>query len=280
MGDKISGRAIEQGSMQSDAASLPYRDNLIKALNRIGQILIDLIPKYYVTPRSIPIRKANGLRDYKVINDPTNPESIDLNYDSNSLQIKIEAGTNSSMQKRYALEQITKLMEVAPNFADVMNNVGLDILVDNIDIKGGEELKIRTAQYMQQKAEQPPKPDPLEMAVQVEQEKNRGKLMNDGEKIALKREENEMKSAKDAAEVAIKEQMAHTQYLKVINELEEKHRRLGIDEAAHDSAVSNDAVSLALEIASSHHDMAMREKEHEAEVEAQQQQAQQPPTQG
>lgn len=271
VGDRISGNAIEQGAMQSDAAALPYRDNIIKALNRIGQILIDLIPKYYVTPRSIPIRKPNGLRDYKVINDPTHPESIDLSYDSNNLQIKIEAGVNSSMQKRVAFEQITRLMEVAPNFAEVINNVGLDILLDNIDIKGSEELKMRTSEFMQQKAQQPPKPDPLEMAVEVEREKNRGQLMNDAEKIKLKREEIEMKSAFQTADVAVKEQEAHINWLKVLNELEEKHRRLALEENAHDSAVSNEAIGLALDIASSNHDMHMREKEHEAEVAAQQQ---------
>lgn len=279
VGDKISGRAIEQGAMQSDAASLPYLENLIKGLNRIGEILLDLIPKYYVTPRSIPIRKANGLRDYKVINDPTHPESIELNYDSSALQIKIEAGVNSAMQKRYAMEQLTTVMEVAPIFAEFMNSEGLDILVDNLDIQGSEQLKERASQYMQAKKEQPPKPDPLERAVEVEQEKNRGMLMNEAEKIRLKREENDSKTAVNAAEMAIKEQQAHIDYLKVLNELEEKHRRLAMDENAHDSAISETAINLALEIAGAHHEQTMREKEHEAEVadmQAQQQAEQQP----
>lgn len=279
VGDRASGRAIERGGMQSDAASQPYLESLIKGLNRIGQILVDLIPKYYVTPRSIPIKKSNGLRDFKVINDPTHPDSMNLNYDSNSLQIKIEAGVNSSMQKRYALEQMARLMEVAPGFAEVMNSVGVDIMVDNLDIKGAEQLKERVAQFMQQKAEQPPKPDPLEQAVEVEREKNRGQLMNDAEKIKLKREELDIKGANQTAEMAIKEQMTHIEYLKVLNELEEKHRNLAMAENAHDTALSQDAIKMALDIASSNHDMIMREKEHAAEVAAQQatQQAEQQP---
>ena len=278
VGDQISGRAIEQGAMQSDAASMPYLENLIKALNRIGTILVDLIPKYYVTPRSVPIRKANGLRDYKVVNDPTNPESIDLNYDSSSLQIKIEAGVNTAMQKRYALEQITRVMEVAPNFAEMINNVGMDIIVDNLDIKGVEELKMRTMQYMQQKSEQPPKPDPLELAVEVEQEKNRAQAMNEAEKIAVKREENESKDALNAAEMAIKEQEAHINFLKVLNELEEKHRRLALDENAADSAQSEMAIQHALDIATTHHDMHMREEEHDLAQQEVAQAAQQGPS--
>lgn len=275
VGDKISGRAIEQGAMQSDAASMPYLENVIKALNRIGTILIDLFPKYYVTPRSVPVRKANGLRDYKVINDPTHPESIDLNYDSSALQIKIEAGVNTAMQKRYALEQITRVMEACPVIAEMINNIAPDILIDNLDIKGVEELKQRTMQYMQEKSQQPQKPDPLELALQVEQEKNRATAMNNAEKIGLKREENEAKEANDAAKLAIDEQKAHIDFLKVLNDLEEKHRRLALDENADDSAQSLQAIQNVVDIATSHHDMYMREKEHEAQVRQQEIEAQQ-----
>jgi hypothetical protein len=267
--------------MQSDAAALPYQENLIKGLNRIGQILLDLIPKYYVTPRSIPIRKANGLRDYKVINDPTNEQSIDLVYDSNELQIKIEAGVNSAMQKKYALDQLARVAEAFPGVAQMINDVGLDIVVDNLDIQRSEELKERTSQYMQQKANAPQKPDPIEMAIQVEQERNRGQLMNDAEKIKQKREEYEGKQAVQTAELAIKEQEAHINYVKVLNELEEKNRRLAMDENAHDTALSQDALNISLDIAKSNHEMSMREKEHELSVADQQaQQAPEPQPEG
>ena len=44
VGDNLSGKAIMQGAMQSDGAAGPYLINYIKAWNRIGQIVIDLIP--------------------------------------------------------------------------------------------------------------------------------------------------------------------------------------------------------------------------------------------
>jgi Phage P22-like portal protein len=275
VGDQISGRAIERGAMQSDAASRPYLENFIKGMNRIGQILLDLIPKYYLTPRTIPIKKANGMRSYQPINDSSNPESIELNYDSNALQIKIEAGVNSSMQKQYALDQITKLMDASELFAKFINSDGLEILLENIDIKGIENLKERAAKFMQNMKEQPPQPDPLQQAVEVEREKNQGQLMNEAEKIKQKREEAQAKQAMQGAEMAIKEQEAHIMFLKVLNELEEKHRRLALEENAHDSQLSKDAIQLAVDITAQHHDMSMREKEHEASME-QQSQAQQP----
>lgn len=278
VGDKISGRAIEQGTLQSDAASLPYRDNIIKALNRIGSILIDLIPKYYITPRTLPIRKANGLRDYKVINDQSNPESINLSYDSNALQIKIEAGVNSSMQKRYSLEQLTALMDAAPNFARFINDECLDILVDNLDIDGNEELKLRAESYIERLKSTPPKPDPLQIAVQVEAEKNERQAANEAEKNKLKKQEIDAKTAIQVAELAIKEQEAHINQLKMLNELEEKNRRLALDENNQDTALSRDAIQLAVDVGQAHHDMHMRELEHAATVS--QQQAQNVPNEG
>lgn len=262
VGDRLSGRAIDRGAMQSDAASMPYLENFIKGLNRVGEILMDLIPKYYLTPRSIPIKKANGIRDFKVINDPSAEDSIDIAYfDSNSLQIKIEAGVNSSIQKRFALEQMTRLAEALPIVGEFINNECLDVVMDNIDIRGSEILKERAVKFMEAKKNTPPPPDPLQQAVEMEREKNQSEAMIAHEKIQAQREDMEAKHALGVAELAIKEQEAHTDFMKVLSEIREKDRRLALDENAHDTALSNEAIELALDIATKTHDMEMRHKE-------------------
>lgn len=259
VGDRISGRAIEMGAIQSDAASLPYLENFIKGMNRIGQILLDLIPKYYVTPRSIPIRKANGLRSYQVINDPTSEDSIDLNYDPMSLQIKIKAGVNSSMQKRYALDQITRLMQSSESFSAFMNSVGLDILVQNLDINGVEELKKRAADFIeaQQKAEQAAKeqPDPMQEIIQLEQAKIEGQQRLEAEKIMQRRDEAQAKQANEAARVAIDEQKAQIDFYKMIAELEEKARRQAMEESKNAEEQAREAITLAMDVQKTQFDM-------------------------
>lgn len=252
VGDKISGRAIQQGAMQSDAAALPYLENLIKGLNRIGQILIDLIPKYYLTPRSMPIRKANGLRDYQVINDRTDPTSIDLNYNPESLQIKIEAGVNSAMQKQFALTQIIQLMDASQLFAQFMNTDGLEVLLDNIDIKGIEDLKIRAAKYMEgiKKAQEESQgqPDPMEMIAQAEMMKAQGEIEVEHERIEQKRQEAEGNLAIKSAQVAIDEQKAYNDFMIKVAELEEKQQRLSAEGNREASDVAHEAIRLAIDI--------------------------------
>lgn len=265
VGDRLSGRAIELGAMQSDAASLPYLENFIKGMNWIGQILLDLIPKYYLTPRSIPIRLPNGLRDYVVVNDKSDPNSIFLKYDPKNLQIKIEAGVNSSMQKKYAIDQITRLMEASELFAQFMNSEGLDIFIENIDIKGIEELKQRAAVFMKNmkeaQAQNAGKPDPMEELVQAEKLKVEGGLRVEAEKINQKRQEAEFKQSNEMARIAIEEQKAETELMKVIAELDERYKQLALAEDDKAGKVAKEAIQLAMDVAKHHHEVNMAERE-------------------
>lgn len=153
---EISGAAIAMGAMQANNASVPYIVGYIKGLNRIAQIMVDLIPKYYRTPRSLPILLPSGKRDYEIVNrekTPESPASIYMNYDPNSLDVVVETGVNFAMQKEMALKTMLSLMQASPRFADFMNEEGLGVLLDNIDIRGIDALKAKTEAY-QEKADQ------------------------------------------------------------------------------------------------------------------------------
>ena len=149
---QVSGAAVAMSSMQSNNASVPYIIGYIKGLNRIGQIILDLIPKYYRTPRSLPVLRGNGKRDYVIINKKS-PESIYMNYDPNSMDVKVEAGVNFSMQKEMALKTLIGLMNSSPTFAKFMNTKGLPVLLDNIDIRGIDAIKSDAEEFMIQEAQ-------------------------------------------------------------------------------------------------------------------------------
>lgn len=148
---QLSGVAIARGAMQSNMTFRPYIVGYINGLNRIAQLIVDLIPKYYRTPRSLPVLLPSGKRDYVEINKRG---SIYMNYDPNSLQVKVEAGVNFAMQKEIALQTIERLMQASPVFSQFMNQYGLPILLDNIDIRGVEELKEKAEEFQKQMAEQ------------------------------------------------------------------------------------------------------------------------------
>ena len=248
--NQLSGKAIQQGALQSNGASIPYLIGYIKGLNRIAQILLDLIPKYVVTPRTIPVRGLNGKRAYKLVNMDGNDKSTSLQIDSTMLQVRVEAGVNSTIQKQAALEEITAMMQASPVFAEFINTMGLEIILDNMDIRGIDHLKAQAEKFMQQieqAKQQPPKPTDTEMVVQAELELGKAKIQSQ-QMIA------EGEQANAAAKVAVDKQNADTNFMKVMAMIRDQETKMGIEEMRIDSENARAGIELALDIADKHHE--------------------------
>lgn len=245
----ISGRAIEQGAIHSNAASKPYLVGYINGLNRIATIIIDLIPKFYVTPRSIPVRKANGLRDYQVINKPDNPKSISMKYDPKSLQVKIEVGANGSLEKQRALQQITSLMQASEQFAKFINSMGLETILDNMTIRGIEALKLKAIQFMKQEQamaqEMADKPTPEQELIQAEKEIELAR-------IAQRQEEAEGNLAIKAAQVANDKEKTNIEFMRLLAEIEDSDLERAIEVERLDSEMTQEAIKFAVDVGREH----------------------------
>ena len=292
---QISGVAIQQGAMQSNAAAVPYLMSYIKGLQRCAEIVIHLMPLFYNTPRTIPIRLPNGKRDYQVINSeypkvnqqkqmlqkaqeqsmgneiPMEEEesaeeeqmenAIDFNYDPREINVKIEPGVNARVAKQVAIDQLTAMMNASPVFAEFMNRQGLPTLLKNLDIHGGEALVDMAEQFQAQ------------MQKEREQASQQG---TDADKIAgaeiqkamLEAEARKQKTQADfslgIAKAAIMKEDAETKRLELELKAQEAHARLHMDRENQAAQAASDTVQLAFEV-----------MKHQAEVNQQQQAGQQ-----
>ncbi len=149
--NQLSGTAIIEGATQSNATAMPFIVSFLAGMQRIAEIIIDLIPKYYVTPRTIPTMDEEGKKSYIKINQPG---SVSMDYPENALNVKVEAGVNFQVQKSRALQQIIGLMQASQQFSQFMNEAGLPILLDNIEIRGIDQLRDMSKQWMQQQQQQ------------------------------------------------------------------------------------------------------------------------------
>jgi len=151
--NELSGIAITEAATQSNAAAMPYIVGYLDGLNQVAQIILDLIPKYYTTPRSIPVLDKDGNRQYMLVNDTGQPS---MQYDANALNVEVNAGVNFAIQRSRALQQITALMQASEMFANFINNTpqGLNALLDNIEMRGIDKLKESVDQFLQQQAQQ------------------------------------------------------------------------------------------------------------------------------
>lgn len=170
--NQLSGIAVVESATQSNAAAMPYLVAHMQGLTQVARILLDLIPKYYATPRTIPVVGRDGRRSYKKINQNT-PDSVSFNYDENALSVRVEAGPSYAIAKNRALEQIIALMKASPQFAQFMSEAGLDILLDNMDFRGIDIIKEKVKEWEKQQAEIKKKmmnqPQPQMIAAQAAQ---------------------------------------------------------------------------------------------------------------
>lgn len=266
--NELSGVAIMQGAMHSNAAAMPYTVGFMKGLNRVCQIVLDLIPKYYVTPRSIPVVKPDGKRSYEIINKTGHPFMM---YDPMSLEVKVEAGVNYEVQKQISLETIIQLMQTSEAFAAFINTKGLGVLLDNIDIRGIEGLRQAAAQYMEETAKKQAQME--QMAQQQAQNQPNAQAMlqmqaqTEMAKVQQKAEQAKMETqvalTKIATDDAVKNKQADIDFLSAMAKIENADVENALKQERLDAENARTAVSMAVDVSKHHHEIRQSDREHE-----------------
>ena len=266
--NELSGVAIMQGAMHSNAAAMPYTVGFMKGLNRVCQIILDLIPKYYVTPRSIPIVQPDGKRSYEVINKVGNPF---MDYDPMSLEVKVEAGVNFAVQKQISLETIIQLMQTSESFAAFINTKGLGILLDNIEIRGIEGLRQAASQYMEETAQKQAQMEQMAQQ-QAAQQIDPKQVMQmqaqaEMEKVQQKREEAQINAqvqlTKISTDDAVKNKQADIDFLEVMSKIQNADVDAALKQESLDAENARTAVNMSLDVSKHHHEIEMAGKDHE-----------------
>lgn len=145
--NQLSGIAIVEGASQSNATAMPYIVGCLQGFQRLAQIYVDLMPKYMVTPRTIPIRDKEGKRQYVKINQE---QGMPMDFDTNVLNVVLKAGASFQVQKSRTIMMVKEMMGMSPLFGQFMAEKGLNFILDNMDGKGIEELKALTKEWVQQ----------------------------------------------------------------------------------------------------------------------------------
>lgn len=248
----MSGIAFARSAMQSNTASLPFMCGLYKAFDRVGNIVVDLIPKYYRTPRSLPVLLPDGKREYFEINKKG---SLYMNYDPNHLQVKVEMGVNFAMQKEIALQTIIALSQASQSFSQFFNQYGLPILLDNIDIRGIEDLKEKAQEFQQQIQQQQQiaqKQQLQQMQIQAQQQ---AMSMQQAQKELQSPTQEQIevmaiqeRSKIDGASIAIKERDSETKFLEVMSKIRNADVENELKLAEVDAENTRSAVDSAINI--------------------------------
>lgn len=173
--NETSGRAIMARQQEGDTANFVYIDNQIKALRRIGQILVDCIPNYYDTERSIRILGEDGGEKFIKINkpfiDPQTGRPVVLNdLSRGKYDVNVTVGKNFETVRMETLDAATSLSQAQ----GPMGILGQYLLIQNMDVPGLDEVrkaarKLLITQGLLEPGEKdapppPPQPNPKDVA--------------------------------------------------------------------------------------------------------------------
>ncbi len=245
VGDKISGAAIEKGSLQTDFNCSPYIDNYIISMTRVCEIIVDLMSKLYVTPRTLPIRDSDGKRSYVVINNPQDPNSISFKHDAQDMKVKLEAGVSNVLQKQASLRMLVEMSQASPIFAEFINTMGLEAMLSNMDIHGIDKLKEMAKTFMEQKQQQAEQaaqtPPPEVMLIETQ------KQIAEGE-IQARIMETQGNQSIQAAKVAVEQENAMTKRMEALAKLEIEADKQLLEKQRLDSENARTAIDAAINL--------------------------------
>lgn len=156
--NEVSGKAINARQRVGELGTVIYTDNLNRAIEEFGRVCNQVIPRYYDTPRMVKVLGEEGVEDLVFINKPDDPES---NIDTGKYSVTITTGPSYATKRMEAVETLTSLVNSAPEAM----SLGLDIIVDNMDLPGAEKLAKRL-----RKALPPQFQDPSDMTDEEKQE--------------------------------------------------------------------------------------------------------------
>ncbi|MEE8207807.1 MAG: portal protein, partial [Nitrosomonadaceae bacterium] len=173
-----SGKAIQAQQAMGDRGSFIFQDNLSKSIQYTGDILVDLIPKIYDTPRMVRVLGLDGkseivnvnvqdLNDFNqpVVDKQTGETVIVNDLSKGKYDVVTETGPAFNTLRQESSQQLIDLMTGSP----VFEQLAIDLVAKNLNILDGEELAKRARKMMiNQGVADPTEEEIEEMGLNVE----------------------------------------------------------------------------------------------------------------
>lgn len=213
-----SGRAIMSLQKQGDMATLHFGDNLQLSIRHCGRVLVDLIPYYYDTERTVRLLNEDGSDKFEKINSvimtTEGPEAIhDLSV--GTYDVTVTTGPSYATRRMEAADAMMQFIQTAPDSAAFM----LDIIAKNMDWPGADDIAERFRQQLMKTNPEFFKDDPDFQPPQPTEADQMNALMGklqvqaaqaDTRKTEAEADKAEMEAAQTAVETDAMSQTHHT----------------------------------------------------------------------
>jgi hypothetical protein len=159
--NETSGRAILARQREGDVSTFHFIDNLSRAIEHAGRILIDLIPKVYTGERIVRVLGQDGAAtsvqlgkpvvqigpDGKPAVNPVTGQPLSRIYDLGvgKYDLTVTTGPSFTTRREEAATQMMELLRAFPAAAPMI----ADLVAKNLDWPGADEIAARFQQVQQ-----------------------------------------------------------------------------------------------------------------------------------
>lgn len=179
--NEVNGRAILARERQGDVATYIYHDNLSLAIRACGEVVNELIPVVYDTPRTIMVLGEDGASRPTRINDPGHVEIDPLtgramsgfvDLTTGKYDIVVETGPSYSTRRVEAAESMMKFVQAVPQAGAIAG----DLIAETQDWPNAEAFSKRLKKLLPPGVAEPEPaaagagPDPRAMAAMQQQQ--------------------------------------------------------------------------------------------------------------
>lgn len=143
--NETSGVAIGRRQMESDVANYHFADNLQRALEYAGRVLIDLIPKIYDSERIVRLmgETDDAQEEFVPINQVVmGMDGVPIMVNDLSaarFDVRVKVGKSYSTKRAEAADSMLQFVQAVPN----AGAVAADLIAKNFDWPGADELSKR-----------------------------------------------------------------------------------------------------------------------------------------
>ena len=247
---EMSGKAIQEVLAAGVATAKPYADNYCLGAQSLIQDIIDLMPLYHKTPRSLPIVTRDGKRSAVMINTEN---GVQIDYKPGDFKVKVEMGASFGVQQSKALQQVTALAHAIPRFGEFINDACLDLVTGSLEIREKEEYQRRAGIWLKQQEQMKQQamqmaqqqPNMEQMAMQVAQQQVQAEHQVGMARVQQAAKADESKTMLKMEEIQLDKEKLRVEVAKIIAELRVEEEKLGIEQQKAD----DDRVSTVLEAA-------------------------------
>lgn len=193
-GQELSGVALRERQRTGNMAVAVFFDNLDRAIEQTGRVILSLLPGIYDTERKLSMQSPDGKNRDVIINRQIAGDKSENDVKKGEYDVIIKAGPSFAVQKEEALRMLIEMAKINPQVFPLV----ADLIAENIDIENGPQLVERFKTLVPQnivakeagQPPPPPQPNPQMMMMQQEMQLKQAELK-------LKQQEQQIESEKD-----------------------------------------------------------------------------------